>query len=177
MDAMAPSVDERIARVGGLDLEPITFKLMHPHPGQTAFTLVEADRMVLDYRRYLTLCVLHPDESLVPTGAIDEVWHTHILDTAKYAQDCQHVFGFLLHHFPYLGLRGEADEARWQAQFAHTGDLWRQAFGTEITAGENIPGCHNNGMSCQVGTALCCDVDDEYTADARPRPDRQPSGV
>jgi hypothetical protein len=29
----------------------------------------------------------------------------------KYAQDCETVFGYFLHHFPYAGLRGEDDEA------------------------------------------------------------------
>jgi hypothetical protein len=40
---------------------------------------------------------------------VDTFWHYHILDTLKYAEDCQAVFGYFLHHFPYLGLRGEED--------------------------------------------------------------------
>ena len=30
----------------------------------------------------------------------DEVWHYHILDTRKYAADCQDVFGRFLNHIP-----------------------------------------------------------------------------
>lgn len=36
----------------------------------------------------------------VPNKQIDEMWHEHILDTRKYSDDCQTVFGYYLHHTP-----------------------------------------------------------------------------
>jgi hypothetical protein len=41
---------------------------------------------------------------------VDTFWHFHILDTVKYAADCERVFGYFLHHNPYIGLRGGGDE-------------------------------------------------------------------
>ena len=35
-----------------------------------------------------------------PTQAVDEFWHQHILNTKKYANDCQNIFGFFVHHLP-----------------------------------------------------------------------------
>ncbi|GGY83730.1 hypothetical protein ACFFTM_05820 [Pseudoduganella plicata] len=52
-----------------------------------------------------------PQEQTAPLQDVDTFWHYHILDTLKYAADCQAVFGYFLHHFPYIGLRGEEDEA------------------------------------------------------------------
>ena len=35
----------------------------------------------------------------------------HILDTRAYSRDCEFLFGRFLHHFPYFGMRGDADRA------------------------------------------------------------------
>jgi hypothetical protein len=40
---------------------------------------------------------------------VDEIWHQHILDTHAYHRDCDAIFGSYLHHFPYFGMRGDAD--------------------------------------------------------------------
>jgi hypothetical protein len=51
-----------------------------------------------------------PNEQLAPLVDVDTFWHYHILDTKKYAADCQLVFGYFLHHYPYLGMGDEADQ-------------------------------------------------------------------
>lgn len=165
--------------IDNLDLEPIVYKLMHPEPGQTVMALASADQMVSDYRCFLKLCAWYPGEPIVPTKDIDEVWHSHILDTGKYAADSDAVFGHFVHHFPYFGLRGPADEANWQAAYARTRELFQHHFGIELPAGQAARGCHNNGSSCNVDGAICnfeakCE---RRNADAprtqeRPRPDR-----
>lgn len=126
---MASDVEERLRRIDDLDLEPIVFKLVNPEPGETGMAVEEADGLVVKYRRFLKLCAMYPDKGIVPSKAIDPVWHTHILDTAKYADDCNHVFGFTLHHFPYLGLRGDADVEVWHHNFEETRALYEQHFG------------------------------------------------
>ena len=63
----------------------------------------EAERL---YRRFLALNLLHPGEDLVPNQLLDEFWHQHIVDTRKYAADCELLFGKLLHHDPYFGING-----------------------------------------------------------------------
>src|SRR5215472_16162703 len=110
----------RLGRVDELDLEPVVFKLMNPDPGQVALGLAEADRDVALYRCFLKLCVLYPGIALVPTVRLDHVWHTHMLDTAKYRADCDTIFGRFMDHFPYAGLRGEDDRRAWQTDLTAT---------------------------------------------------------
>ena len=92
------SAEERLRRVAALDLEPIVYKLMYPEPGESGLTLARADQDVALYRCFLTLCLLHPGATIVPTRQLDHVWHTHMLDTSKYRADCDWVFGFFLDH-------------------------------------------------------------------------------
>lgn len=60
--------------------------------------------------RYLDMCQRFPDQPLVPSCWVDDFWHLHILDTIKYAEDCNRFFGYFLHHFPCFGMRGESDK-------------------------------------------------------------------
>src|SRR6266702_5226608 len=131
-NALDVSAEERLRRVAALDLEPIVYKLMHPEPGETGLTLASADQDVSLYRCFLKLSVLHPDATIVPTRQLDHVWHTHMLDTAKYRADCDHVYGRFMDHFPYAGLRGEADRRAWRDDFATTRRLFRDHFGVDI---------------------------------------------
>jgi hypothetical protein len=103
------------AKIDALDLEPVKFKLMK----EKSWTLQRADRVEKLYKTYLALFAAYPGEEHVPTAEIDEMWHAHILDTQKYIEDCQDIFGFYLHHYPYLGLLG-GDEAQAAAGFART---------------------------------------------------------
>jgi hypothetical protein len=175
----AVTVEDRIERVHTLDLEPIVVKLMHPEPGETVMSLEEADRLVGLYRQYLILCLRYPDVGIVPTKEIDQVWHTHILDTAKYQQDCDEVFGFFLHHFPYLGLRGEEDEHQWHAQYARTCELFKREFGVPLVPHamfscgpgqhSSMPGACIEGAECEHFTR------EDLIARERPRPVRASS--
>ncbi len=40
---------------------------------------------------------------------LDQFWHQHILDTAKYANDCNRLFGRMIHHNPHI-VRGSSNE-------------------------------------------------------------------
>ncbi|HTD06935.1 hypothetical protein [Undibacterium sp.] len=108
--AQQRTTDEIVASIWALDLEPIKFKLMAPE-GDDKWSRQQADMNELGYRRFLTLIAKYPEASFAPNKDVDKFWHGHILDTLKYAEDCQTVFGYFLHHFPYLGLRGEEDAA------------------------------------------------------------------
>jgi hypothetical protein len=162
-----PAQREAIEKIMALDLEPIVYTLTIAYPGEEPqMTLAEADAAVVLYRRHLILNVLRPDLVIVPPRSADEVWHTHILDTAKYAEDMLAIFDFFLHHFPYLGRRGHEDEADWQAAYAVTCDLHEQLFGSRppaATAGS----CPSTGGACYNGHC-----GEEQTGVMRPRPDR-----
>src|SRR5438874_7877286 len=101
MNTDQPSTSDAVAAaieaVERIDLSAINKKLQYEEPA------LWTDEVIADteakYRRFLVLNLLHPSESLVVNKILDDYWHQHILDTRKYAADCQTVFGFFLHHY------------------------------------------------------------------------------
>jgi hypothetical protein len=113
-----------------LDLEPIKVKLMHEESGE-GWSLEHANAVEREYRRFLYLMKKYPDEEAAPLMDVDTFWHYHILDTMKYAADCEAVFGHFLHHFPYVGLRGEADEEAHRQMGERMRVLYEETFGED----------------------------------------------
>jgi hypothetical protein len=146
---------------------------MHPEPGEPGLSLARADQHVALYRCFLKLCVLHPGITLVPTRQLDHVWHTHLLDTAKYRADCDHAFGRFMDHFPYFGFRGKDDRRAWRDDFARTRRLFTEHFGVEIGTQPAASACANHGD----GSACCVGCVKPPADDARPRPDRRPAAA
>ena len=122
------SLDDVLAAIAALDLDPIKVKLMHEESGE-GWPRQYADQMEVEYRRFLELMVKYPNDLIAPTMDVDEFWHYHILDTMKYAEDCQNVFGHFLHHFPYLGLRGEEDLTLHESAGDHMRQLYMKEYG------------------------------------------------
>jgi hypothetical protein len=119
---------QTIAAIEALDLTLIKFKATRNEDGY-GWSDEYADRMEVAYKRYLILHAKHPQLTLAPEQDIDRFWHMHILDTRKYAADCEATFGHFLHHFPYLGLRGADDEKALDDAFAQMQQLYLQEFG------------------------------------------------
>lgn len=125
----APTVDQARAHLDAhLDLRNVRMKLADseegPGLGSDYIELMEAE-----YRKFLVLHLLHPEADIVPCKLVDEIWHRHILDTAAYRVDCEAIFGSFLDHFPYFGMRGEADAQALVDAYADTLDRYREAFG------------------------------------------------
>lgn len=116
--------------IDDLDLEPIKVKLMHKESGE-GWTLEQANAVEAEYRRFLYLMKIFPTEAVAPLMDVDTFWHYHILDTAKYAQDCDTVFGYFLHHFPYVGLRGSDDLAAHERMGERMRTLYQETFGEQ----------------------------------------------
>ena len=116
--------------IAALDLEPIKVKLMHEESGE-GWTLERANAVEFEYRRFLYLMQQFPNEQTAPLVDVDTFWHYHILDTMKYAADCDAVFGYFLHHFPYIGLRGEDDEAAHIRVGLRMKQLYEDTFGED----------------------------------------------
>jgi hypothetical protein len=114
--------------IADLDLEPIKVKLMHEESGE-GWSLDKVNAVEFEYRRFLYLMKTFPNEQTAPLMDVDIFWHYHILDTMKYAVDCEQVFGYFLHHFPYIGLRGEDDEAAHQRVGDRMKELYEATFG------------------------------------------------
>lgn len=144
-------LERRLRQIDELDLEPIAFKLVHPEPGETGMPVEEADQLIVKYRRFLKLCAMYPEQGIVPSKEIDPVWHAHILDTAKYAADCDAIFGFMLHHFPYLGSRSEADLELLHKKGAETRALYKQHFGEDMYTGTIVDNTDAAVAMCDAG--------------------------
>lgn len=135
-----------LQKIGAIDLGPIKFKLMHEY----GWTQDKIEATEINYRRYLMLVAIYPRKTIVPNKIVDEMWHAHILDTAKYRKDCQETFGYFLDHFPYLGLRGKEDKIRLAESFSETNQLYQIHFG------ENLIGvsAECSATSCTNGTCM-----------------------
>jgi hypothetical protein len=125
---------QEFAPFAALDLEPIKFKLMHPEAGE-GWSAEKTESVEAEYRRFLFLMKKFPQEATAPAHAVDTFWHYHILDTMKYAADCEALFGYFLHHFPYIGLRGADDAAALERIGARMGELYQATFGETYLAG------------------------------------------
>lgn len=137
-----------------LNLDAVIFKLCHER-GDAKWSLARARKAVEDYRRWLFLHKIYPKAKLVPTQDIDEVWHTHILDTMAYGPDCERMFGHFLHHFPYAGMRGATDMSSHQVNAAETARLYRQTFGEDL-------------LGLPVECTNCCDAEVDDGTFSRP---------
>lgn len=118
-----------------LDLGPIAYKLMHEGNG-LGWTREKTIRAISHYLMFLTLIYLYPNRQFVPSQEIDCVWHFHIIDTIKYAEDCQMLFGRFIHHFPYFGNRDAADRKNLEIAFEETKVLFQENFGENAFIGE-----------------------------------------
>lgn len=118
------------SKAASIDLEPIIYKLVCPE--EFNWSVEKADETAELYRKFLVLCGLYPNKSIVPTQDIDKFWHTHILDTQKYRTDCDSVFGYFLDHFPYFGLQGKEDKEVASKAFKETKELFRKHFGIHL---------------------------------------------
>ena len=119
-----------ISAIQGLDLEPVKLRVMDPELGE-GWTREYADSIELAYKNYLTMLVKYPDdaEDIMLSKDVDEFWHTHILQTVKYTDDCQNAFGNFLHHSPHVGERTAADFEKRAALAEKTKRLYEREFG------------------------------------------------
>ena len=152
-NAMKPdtiSLEEFLARIASLDLEAVKFKLVRGD--RRRWNAAKADAAETIYKRFLQLCLKYPDQRIVPTPDVDEIWHCHILDTRAYARDCEYALGFFLHHWPYAGTLGPDDEDELHANFAATCALYVNEFGETYSAAASCSDC---GRDCDSsGQAL-----------------------
>jgi hypothetical protein len=163
------NIDEAKSRIDMLDLDCIKVKLMDSDEGE-GWDRETVERLDREYRRFLFLTVTRP-ESIVPSKEVDAFWHAHILDTQKYAADCEHMFGFFVHHFPYFGMRGDEDAQNLKHAFASTQTIYEEVYGEPYpeAASADCENCGNCTSTCGV-----CSASGKY--DMRERPTLEPVG-
>ncbi|MFL6711276.1 MAG: glycine-rich domain-containing protein [Massilia sp.] len=157
---------DTMRNIEAIDLEAIKRKLMHEQSGER-WSAARADAIAKEYRRFLFMMHQFPQESFAPLVDVDTFWHYHILDTRKYAADCQQTFGYFLHHHPYVGIDA-GDSVANAAEHAQYGQRMRQLY--QASFGEPCPGAAeawcavtiaaNDSAWCAVaagskGTAWC----------------------
>lgn len=139
-----------------LDLGMIIEKLMDSDEGQ-GWTREYCGQVAIEYRRFLALTRRYPDKAIVPSKIVDAFWHGHILDTQAYAPDCDRLFGFFLHHFPYFGMRGLEDAQALGSAYDETLELYEVHFGAppaELWARTGAARCPNCGVRCKPPCGL-----------------------
>ena len=83
-------------RVASLNTEILLVKMMHQFP---TWSLERLKKAMNEYKRFLMLVLDYGN--VAPSSDVDEVWHTHILTSRKYATDCLNVLGRkFIHHAP-----------------------------------------------------------------------------
>jgi len=124
-------VEQVIAAIHTLDLESVKIRMMDPELGE-GWTREYAEGIEQGYRNYLTMLAKYQDhaEDILLSKDVDEFWHTHILQTIKYSEDCERVFGTYLHHNPHVGERKPEDLQKRVALAEKTRRLYRQEFGS-----------------------------------------------
>jgi hypothetical protein len=154
------STRQMIEAIEGLDLGPIKFKLMDPEEGK-GWTREFVEHLETQYKRHLTLVAKYPQEAIAPDRNVDRFWHAHILDTRKYIGDCERVFGFYLHHFPYFGMRGADDAAALATAGERTRELYEAEFGAE-------PGPADSAFCSVAAEAFCSVAGAAFCSASRP---------
>ncbi len=147
--------------ISGLDFEPIIVKLIDKKEGK-GWSVEKAKEEVDRYKKFLFLNAKYPNRRIVPTLDVDAVWHAHILDTMKYAEDCERMFGCFFHHFPYFGMRGDEDAKALGFAFSETKHFYHLEFGESF--GSESPSICDGGGDGDIGdTASICGCDGEIT--------------
>ena len=114
---------EAMARIDALDLRLVKLKLaMSPDKGGYGWPEKETDEAIENYRTFLKEVYAYRTEKkraaridgakavrLSPDPLTDIVWHTHILFTEKYHEDCESLFGEYIHHRPVVDENESAD--------------------------------------------------------------------
>ncbi len=143
-------VQRFIRKLTQLDLGSIAYRLIDSN--EEKWNIQQTKQAISHYLMFLLLIYLYPNSQIVPNQEIDRVWHYHILDTMKYAQDCEILFGRFIHHFPYFGKRGKIDRDNLQTAFEQTKVLFQEHFGTtmEISKPSMAADCQPIGKITQL---------------------------
>lgn len=136
-----------------LDLEAISFTACRLE----GWSLAKVERIEMEYRAYLQVVrYFGGDGDVAPSLDVDKYWHHHILDTTKYMNDCQVIFGGYLHHYPYSGVFGPDDKKEQSDRVSKTrkqmkmlcvveGDRSEASNCTSHCNGQCTPACSGQG--------------------------------
>lgn len=128
-------------KIGKLNFAPIYLQLTHKK--KLGWPPAKAQKAIADYQDFLCVSFLNKKKSIVvPSEEVDEVWHSHIMDTRKYFSDCMSAFGEVIHHSPYLGLDEEKGEEELLEAVASTREAYKKTLGKDLPANFEASFCN-----------------------------------
>ncbi len=111
-----------------LDLSAIKLKLKNRFKEQ-AWSKNKCDAVELGYKRILTLKRMFRNKVLIPSPAINQFWEQHYQDKAKYAADCQVVFGYFMGKYTWNQKYAYQEFKELRRAYAETCRLYQHYFG------------------------------------------------
>ena len=116
----------------------------------------EVEMAIEEYRRFLILKIENPAVKLAPTDLMDKAWHMHILDTRRYSEDCEMMFGGFLHHRPSYNVDGSNEtEETLKGAFEIMTSLYSERFGHDPL--DASAGCNTDDDGSACTGVSCCD--------------------
>jgi hypothetical protein len=144
--------------IAAIDLEMVKMKMSLPDEGE-GWSPEQCEDAEVQYKRFLHMNKKFMKAAIVPTDVIDTMWHYHILDTRAYHKDSESVFGGYFHHFPYFGLRGDADQANLISSFEQTKVLYQEEFHENMLRNTHTDCWHD----CQGRCWHACSNEDDFS--------------
>jgi hypothetical protein len=114
-----------------MTLDAVRARVLHIIREGLHLSAADAGKRTDEYIRFMKLKVEHPEAQLAPSHAVDQVWHSHILDTRSY-QQLQTVLmpdGGFIHHNPVL-----SEQAFYELRYANTLSLLTKRTGEILDA-------------------------------------------
>lgn len=158
-------MDEISSKIELIDLRGVKDKL-RSKKGWWWLFWNDLDKLEAEYRKFLYLIAEDPTKTVVPwTQALDDFWHEHILDTRKYQEDCDKIFGKLIHHNPNLPKGTEehtkavkSTKKSYQSNFkskSSSGSSPIDSYVAPIDFGSSISDHSSSHSSCGSSSSSC----------------------
>ena len=94
---------------------------------EQGWSRAQAQAAIREYQRFCFLATVVKGD-VVPSAAVDEVWHLHLTYTQDYWEHfCPHALGHIFHHQPGGQVRG--DKTRYREGYAETLSEYERWFG------------------------------------------------
>lgn len=142
----------------GVDLVQAMLNKHSREPFYWATSTEKVEAEVANFVRFFDLMVENPTDKLVPTVAIDDVWHEFMLHPVEYFQTCMRESGVIIDHNGGFGSTPN-EEAEWGHSLERTAQLWSAKFHSTYPAliESNIASCRSGeppagcSRSCRGG--------------------------
>ncbi|HYF05572.1 MAG TPA: hypothetical protein VEA59_05355 [Patescibacteria group bacterium] len=103
------------------------YQFHHRLAHENGWTQEFALRAIFEYRRFVYMAAIS-SFPVCPSDEVDQVWHTHLLDSEKYFNVwCKQILGFDLHHHPSRG--GNEEFVKHYAMYEQTLREYERVFG------------------------------------------------